>query len=252
MKDGYRIAVRPDEAMLDFGVAATCFLERAWESHTSDLIGSILKPGDLAIDIGANIGTFSCRMSTLVGAEGQIIAFEPSRRTFKQLQASIHCNGASNIMARNLALGAHRGTLELRVPVKISANASVFSRAGEGEVQIESVELSTLDDELDPLHIKSLSLIKLDAEGAELDILRGAERTLSRHRPRLLVEWNPETAALAGWTLHDLLSFMEKCGSYKSSLVWRGGKLLTVDLKGIEIEPGGYVDLLFEPTPTAP
>lgn len=246
MRHGYSVAIRPDEAAQDYGVASVCFLERAWESHVSELLGKALAPGDLAIDIGANIGAFACRMAGLVGPSGKVIAFEPAKSTFNQLLSSICYSGYSNVDARNLALGSSPGTLTLRVPEGISGNASAYVREGQGAVRIETVRMSTLDAELTAAD-RPVKLIKLDAEGAELEVLRGSLQTLKRHQPALVIEWNPETAALAQWSLDDLMNLMAGCGNYKVGLIWREGKFIACDPRSLVIEPGGYVDLFFRP-----
>jgi FkbM family methyltransferase len=185
-------------------------------------------------------------MARLVGDSGKIVAFEPARRTFDQLNASIRYSRAENIVARNVALGSASGRLMLRVPANVSGNASAYERAEEGAVQMEEVEVATLDAELSRPGDRPVRLIKLDAEGGELDILRGARQTLKSYTPGIIVEWNPETADLAGWKITELLDFVQECGPYQSKLIWHDGKLLSVDPRHIEIEPGGYVDLFLD------
>src|SRR4051812_44418808 len=93
MEDGADVLLRPHEAIGSDGVGATCFHERRWEPHIRSMINRILRPGDVALDVGSNIGVFTVAMSRAVGESGRVYCFEPAAATFAQLQHTIDANG---------------------------------------------------------------------------------------------------------------------------------------------------------------
>lgn len=243
LDDGNVVAIRPDEAVLTFGVAATCFHARRWEPHVGICVQNIIRPGDTCLDVGANIGVFTIQMARAAGDEGRVLCFEPSRRTYEQLLAAIAVNRLHNVVARCCAVGEVAGNLELRVPRHVSGNASLFDRAGCTDVNVETVEVIRLDDTVNG----RVRLMKVDVEGAEMAVLRGAREVICRDHPYIIVEWNQETASAAGWNYTELYNYLQECGGYNVSIILTDGKLLRLPAGAPELEEGGYVDLLCEP-----
>jgi FkbM family methyltransferase len=162
-------------------------------------------PGDVALDIGANIGTHTLALARLVGPGGLVFAFEPQRIVFQTLCANMALNSLDNIHCINAAVGATAGTLKL-----FDADPNVPNNFGgvqvamlAGAPRASPVDRLRLDDFLD---IDRLRLIKIDVEGMEAEVLRGARDILERFKPVLYVE-NDNVAGSA-----ELVALLHECG----------------------------------------
>jgi FkbM family methyltransferase len=142
----------------------------------------LLRPGDVVLDAGANIGALTLPFSHLVGEQGAVIAFEPQRPMFYLLCANVAINTIENVVAIQAALGAVPGTI--RVPVLRPQAHLNFGGVSVGGDSGDPVRLRTIDS----LAIPNLRLIKIDVEGAELGVIQGAGETIRRLRPFLFVE----------------------------------------------------------------
>lgn len=148
----------------------------------------MLRPGDTAIDVGANIGALSLPMLKAVGPTGRVICFEPQPPLAKLLRATLALNAANpaSYHVYNCALGAEPGELTVP-PVDYNAEANNFgcvSLAADGKGARVPVE--TLDAVM--AGMEPVRLIKIDVEGMETEVIAGARALLSRDRPILLVE----------------------------------------------------------------
>jgi FkbM family methyltransferase len=143
--------------------------------------------GDVALDVGANIGTHTLALARLAGPQGFVYAFEPQRLVFQTLSANMALNSLTNVHCVNAAVGEEPGTLRLADTDPGQPNnfggAQVELLAG--ATQAPPVSRVVLDEFLD---IDRLKLIKIDVEGMESQVLRGARRTLERFKPLLYVE----------------------------------------------------------------
>lgn len=143
--------------------------------------------GDVALDIGANIGTHTLALARLVGPQGLVFAFEPQRIVFQTLCANMALNSLDNVHCINAVVGESSGTLRLSDPDPHVANnfGGVQVAMISGAPEAAPVERVVLDDFLNTGRLK---LIKIDVEGMEAEVLRGARRTLARFKPILYVE----------------------------------------------------------------
>jgi FkbM family methyltransferase len=147
------------------------------------LLRSILRPGDVVVEAGANIGTHTVPMAQAVGGDGRIVAFEPQRLVFQLLCANLALNELHNVDARQQGLGAVRGSAKL--PVVLPGQEYNFGGVSlSGHESGETVTVETID----AIGLKTCRLIKADVEGMEREVLLGAEATIARCRPVLYVE----------------------------------------------------------------
>lgn len=154
---------------------------RTWETHLRATLARCLKPGGVFVDVGANIGVMSFDAARLVGPEGRVIAFEPEPRNLALLLRGVQANGFAHVTALGVALSDAARIVSMTG----NANGSVVAPdAGLGLVQALPG-----DDVL--LAQPRIDMIKLDIEGHEPAALRGLRRTLQRHRPLVLCEFNP-------------------------------------------------------------
>jgi FkbM family methyltransferase len=156
---------------------------------------AFLRPGAVAIDIGANLGEWTVPLARAVGAGGQILACEPAPLAAKALEATLGANALRQAAVIRCAVGGHDGSAEFTVPVVTSAQAdSGTARIGAGRPDHEtlSVALSRLDSLVAERGLDRVDLIKIDVEGHERQVLDGAEATLGRFRPTLVIETGHE------------------------------------------------------------
>ncbi len=157
-----------------------------------DLLGQVIGPGQIVLDIGANIGTHTVLFAQKVGPTGTVFAFEPQRVLFQILCGNVALGSLTNVHTRQAAVGSQAGTVS--VPTLNYAGASNFGGVSlEGQTQGENVSLLTVDQ----LGLSACHLIKIDVEGMESDVLAGAEQTMRRHRPIVYVENDREAKSAA-------------------------------------------------------
>jgi len=155
------------------------------ERHVQDAIARLLRPGMVFWDVGAHIGFFSILASRLVGRSGHVRAFEPFPPTRDRLVASIALNDAKNIIVDTCALAATAGQSVLYVHSRTLTSSLVRQ---DGDRTPLNVQCRTLDDiakTAPPPH-----LLKIDAEGADLEVLQGGLRLIADHRPIIIAEIN--------------------------------------------------------------
>jgi FkbM family methyltransferase len=153
------------------------------------LLQQMAVPGSVIVEAGANIGALTVPLARAAGPDGRVIAFEPQRVVHQTLCANVALNGLSHVDCRRAGVGAVAGTIRVpNVPADRPENFGGVSlgRAGDasGTDSFDTVPLETVDG----LALSSCRLLKVDVEGMELDVLRGAERTLRELRPLVYVE----------------------------------------------------------------
>lgn len=186
----------------------------------------VLRPGDVAIDIGAHKGAYTFWMRRAVGRSGRVFAFEPQPQLADYLRRAVGDFGWDNVTIEHMGLSSNIGELVLYVPGgEASPGASVVpGKARAGDVQMP-VQVETLDHYLKGRDVdRGVRFIKCDVEGHELEVFQGARQTLREHAPVLLFECearhNPDRPMSA------VFSYLEALG-YRGYFFWRG-RLLTV------------------------
>ena len=165
----------------------------------------IISPGDHVIDIGAHVGRHSSVFLSLIGNDGMLYAFEPLPEQYEHLCSNL--NGA-NLDIRNVALSDESGEMDFCYVVNYPEESGLKKRlaySGEAEVTTIKVIVETLDSYID--NFTKVDYIKLDAEGAELAILRGGIKTISKHRPIINVEFGGTNYIPYGVRQTDLYDF---------------------------------------------
>lgn len=195
-----------------------------WGEYDRDeaaLLRRLLRPGDTVADVGAHVGWYTVLLGSIVGPEGLVIAFEPLETTRRQLAANLALNPQAPVRVVPCALGADAGEVDIHVFAGLPHGHASVSTLHRDDYVTHRVRRSTLDAELTGDRI---ALLKLDAEGAELDVLRGAAATLSGDAaPIVLMEVNRETAAAAGHEPADLAVELCRHSPYELFRVHDGG-----------------------------
>ena len=147
-----------------------------------NLFRQLLRPGDVAADVGANIGALTVGMARLVAPGGAVVAFEPQRAIFDILCGNLRSNGLANVTAYRRAVGSRDGSI--RVPSLDYAGPENFGGVSLGGTHGDEVEVVTLDS----LNLPRLRLLKVDVEGMEGEVIAGAKGTIARLQPALYIE----------------------------------------------------------------
>lgn len=175
-----------------------------------------LKVGSVFIDIGANIGCISLPLAKYVGVDGYVLSFEADPCIFQMLVSNSSLNSFPQWRGVNQALGSTTGVLTFHR----AASADSFGHAvgsfyasdwHSGGSALE-VSVETLDRVLDANPVDHVDVIKIDVEGAEMDVLRGALHTIERYRPVICLEVCEHTYRTAGWTPQDLFDLLSPFG----------------------------------------
>lgn len=172
-----------------------------YEGNISILIDELTRPGTIAIDMGAHLGTHTIFMSRKAGPFGAVIAFEPCKKLYMELLANLELNQCDNAIAICKGLGA------------------TFEKANLQGIQIvpdqgESIEIIPLDS----MHLTNVSLIKMDVENYEYFVFQGAKKTLQRNRPAILFEcwidyeYDKRDGALQKKNFDRVMSLLEEYG----------------------------------------
>ena len=200
-----------------------------------------LRSGDLAVDVGANVGFYALRFSRFVGDAGRVIAFEPEARTCALLRERLMISHARNVELREVALGSEGGATELYLGAfpgdnRIYAHTSAVAK--------QPVPRATLDDELAG---RAPRLVKIDVQGAEIEVLAGMRRTLDASpAPLVVVELWPAGLRAAGHDAGDLFVAFAAHG-YGPANISRSGRLAPTTAEQIVARCGlrGYADVAF-------
>jgi FkbM family methyltransferase len=168
---------------------------KRWWKNELHAISPYLAPGDVVIDVGANLGFMSVLFSKLTGPEGRIYSFEPSPLVYAKLSEVIRANHLSNVSPYNLGCGSQEQSMSL-YRHRNSGNASLRpdARVDRSTQQHQTVQIIKLDDFLGP-KLARLNFIKIDTEGFEDEVLLGAVGLLKRFKPIIYIELSTQYLA---------------------------------------------------------
>lgn len=146
----------------------------------------LFKPekGDIFIDVGAYVGVFTLEGAEAVGETGSVVAVEPEPRNGDLLLKNIETNGIKNATLVTKAIGDEKGRAKLYLSPH-SASHSIAQRVGDNYIE---VDVDTLDNLVSELGLKRVDFIKIDTEGSELEVLKGATNILGKLNVRLAIE----------------------------------------------------------------
>jgi FkbM family methyltransferase len=229
----------------DVSLAPHILLDGDWESWVTTLFLTLVRPGMTVLDVGANIGWYSLLAAREVGPEGRVLAFEPDPNTFGLVSDSLEINGyrdRATVLRTAVAdapgeatfyrWAAHQGSNGLGIDDDIRA---AYAEA----VEETTVPVTTIDAVMAE-HGGGVDLIKIDAEGAEPQVLAGARRVLAENpRVQLLLEYRTRCAP----ALHAL-----RADGFEVAVVTHDGSLLPVADEQLD-DPTAHLEMLFVARP---
>ena len=190
------------------------------EIHLQDFLKNNLDYGDIAFDIGSNIGYTSILTSQLVGDTGHVYSFEPINETYLILEKNIHLNNCKNITIMNYAISNKNGKVEFNIPdngENFSMSSMVWGKDSDNNKK-QVVKTIKIDDDI---NFKNLSpkIIKIDVEGAEGLVLDGMQKLISRCKPYLFIECTNIGREMTWSILKSLNYSCFKSGNIKDEII---------------------------------
>lgn len=177
-------------------------LETRWVMHS-------IRPGDVFVDVGANIGYYTVLAAKLVGEEGHVYAFEPDPTSFAILKANVERNGLSNVTLEQKALSNEPGSLRLFLAPDNKGDHRIFDEEGAARPFLD-VEAMRLDDYA-PIKNRKIDFIKVDTQGAEGLILQGMIETIAANPKLVMVmEYTPSALRAVGTDPSEFLAALQK------------------------------------------
>ena len=162
-----------------------------YEKHFAELFSYLVTPGDRCVDVGANVGVHTVRLARLVGPEGEVIAIEPDPDVVQRTSRNIALNGVANVRVISAAASERAGETRLFRPSPWDTNRARASLLHHPYLTgiTTTVPVVTVDDVCGG---RSVSLIKIDVEGHEAAVVRGAADTIAQYAPSVIFEYAPE------------------------------------------------------------
>jgi len=181
-----------------------------WEAHFSTIAKALIRKDSVCVDCGANFGYNSVVMGKLVD-DGNLVCFEPQRVVYEQLRKNLDANNIVDYKSYCMCVGETSESVELNV---VNYEASWVNI---GDTSIGSGGEKSETIRIDDLNLDQLDFIKIDVQGYEMSVLRGAEKTISRFHPSIFVELEAHHLVRFGVSVADVIDFLKR----KSYAVFR-------------------------------
>jgi FkbM family methyltransferase len=195
------------------------FMMRDYYEPLLEILDSILKPGEVFFDCGANQGIFTLAAAKLVGEKGKVLSIEPQPYAVKCINENLKLNQLDNVTVTEAAVSDQKGRVTLDLSQSEVAASIVSDFGGSNTLEVETV---TLDDMAEEIHTMP-DVIKLDVEGAEYMALQGAIEVIDTSKPVLVLEvWDASDEHCSQF--HELL----QARGYHAHII-REARLLVVD-----------------------
>ena len=210
---------------------------RDFEKFEHKFVECFLKPGMVMVDAGAHHGFYTLLAAKKVGPQGKVIAFEPSPRELRRLRWCLVLNRCRNVQIEPVALGSSEGVADLFVCLgKETGCNSLRPPAVSEALSKVSVAVTTLDCFLQRSGIQKVDLIKIDVEGAELEVLRGAGELLQRRpRPIICCEVQDLRTKPWGYRAKEIIKLLSSYGYYWFEPLREGKlKMISIDKEDFE------------------
>lgn len=223
-------------------LASYSIYKQYFEAGPIDGLKEFVPPGALVIDVGANVGFFAVRFARWVGGSGKVIAIEPEEENFGHLLSALGRAGVlDRVQAIKAVAAAEPGTRLLEInPLHPADHKLSVDDSGTPVAAVTIDELARAEP------APKATLIKIDVQGAEMLVLRGAAEVLRTARPALFIELHDDSLRRFGTSSAAVLNYLSGFG-YVPHWLEHGRAHQKTDLEGIRAAAArsGYVDVLF-------
>lgn len=188
----------------------------------------LIEDGSTVLDVGANIGETLLQFAS-INTNGMNIGFEPVPYIYDRLQKNISLNNLSSLKIENLAISDRKETLSFKMPNnQNSGGVRMRKKENKNEYNADlNVQAITLDEYLSQNNIQKVDMIKIDVEGFELNVLKGAENTLANFRPKMFIEIDDQMLKEQNSSAESILKWLES----KNYKLLNGETNQPIDLK---------------------
>lgn len=240
LRDGRRFQYDPtDRLQRLYSLPVTGEFER----KETEWVRCWVRAGQLCVDAGGSFGWYAVLLGRLVGASGRVHVFEPILRTVEVLESNLARNGCDNVRVFPMALADQPGEMSVFVP-DIGVSGSLRLHDYKKGFETFTCKVETLDAVAETQSWNRLDFIKADIEGAEFSLLRGAEKSIARWKPLLLLEIQADSTRRFGHEPSAVFDWLFSRG-YVAGYVTEQGILARV--KGNEVSLPDY-NFIFVPT----
>lgn len=185
------------------------FFESDYEKENFEIFKQHLKEGDVILDIGAHIGLQSINMSKFSGHTGRVFSFEPTPDTFSILTETVRLNHLTNrISLVNKAVSYEKGQTTFNSSTAGVSNSIVNYNSTSDHNKI-TVDVISVDLFVKEVNLSKVDFIKIDAEGVEFDVLRGAKETIEKYHPRMILALHPQAIIANGNSLAQIYGMLQ-------------------------------------------
>lgn len=200
-----------------WGMYETVYFLGEYERAVTHFISSVVRSDDLCLDIGANFGWYTTLLRSLCGPRGAVHAFEPVPGIFARLEKNVALAGSPpNVHLNNVALGDAPGTVTMHQFAGLTNGHSSLSTMGRTDYTTVESPLITLDSYLEEHHLEEVNFVKVDIEGAELMLFKGAGKLFRQKVPPIwMIEMALGTTRGFNYLPNDLVSYMKEQADYE-------------------------------------
>lgn len=180
------------------------------EELETSFVKSVLKDGDYALDIGANIGYYTLLFAKIAGNHGKVFAFEPEPSNYGILKKNVILNNYKNVILKNTAVSNKNGQTKLFLSKGRSDKHRIFQskRVSTKFIMVDTVKLDDFATEHNI--VEKISFVKIDVEGAEFDVLLGMKNIINKNQKiNLILEFYPSNIKEAGSNPKELLNLLQ-------------------------------------------
>jgi FkbM family methyltransferase len=235
----YLIGVEPTEVIVQDSVTMELDLQEfvqqyiyfnLYEPHVKWLLQSLLQPGKTFFDIGAHVGYYTLLAARAVGPSGVVHSFEANPRTFELLSKNVRRNKLGPTLLNRVALADLNGEVKFCVDEIRPASSSLSGKGAEKKTEL-SVPSVTLDSYVANNRVATLDLIKIDVEGGEGRVFRGAQETVSRFLPDIIGEFSKEMLTRENGQEQEVIDLFKRL-HYQAFTTW-GSRLRPIAIERI-------------------
>lgn len=211
-KNTYRYAKRNKiNYKLDLSDIIDWFIYFDFKETSKNNLFQLANKGDTVIDIGGNIGEISMNFASIVGDSGNVHSFEPHPINLKRFKNNLSLNDFNNIILNEQALGNEKGIFQLLIIDENNYGRNRITTTVEEKKEnklVEDVQVILLDDYVKKCKVEKVDLIKIDVEGFEMNVLKGAKNILGIYHPVLFIEVDDNNLRLQNSSSEELVEFL--------------------------------------------